>query len=79
EQKSIQLQSGDKLFIFSDGAEPLLGESDDKGQVHFNESFSEICRLPIEPMIETLSNTAKEYHFKPGEIDDVTAVAMEIL
>jgi sigma-B regulation protein RsbU (phosphoserine phosphatase) len=79
EQKSIQLQSGDKLFIFSDGAEPLLGESDDKGQFHFNEAFSEICRLPIEPMIETLSNTAKEYHFRPGEIDDVTAVAMEIL
>jgi hypothetical protein len=30
-------------------------------------------------MIEALSNTAKDYHFKPGEIDDVTAVAMEIL
>jgi hypothetical protein len=30
-------------------------------------------------MIEALRNTAKEYHFKPGEIDDVTAVAMEIL
>lgn len=79
EQKSIQLQPGDKLFVFSDGAEPVIGTSDDDGQFHFNESFSEICRLPIEPMIETLSNTAKEYHFKPGEIDDVTAVAMEIL
>ena len=79
EQKSIQLQSGDKLFVFSDGAEPLLGDSDDEGQFRFNEAFSEICRLPIEPMIEALSNTAKDYHFKPGEIDDVTAVAMEIL
>ncbi|MHC5100795.1 MAG: PP2C family protein-serine/threonine phosphatase [Planctomycetota bacterium] len=79
EQKSIQLQSGDKLFVFSDGAEPLLGDSDDEGQFRFNEAFSEICRLPIEPMIEALSNIAKDYHFKPGEIDDVTAVAMEIL
>jgi serine phosphatase RsbU (regulator of sigma subunit) len=79
EQKSIQLQPGDKLFVFSDGAEPLLGASDDEGKFHFNEAFSEICRLPIEPMIEALSNTAKEYHFKPGEIDDVTAVAMEIM
>jgi serine phosphatase RsbU (regulator of sigma subunit) len=79
EQKSIQLQPGDKLFVFSDGAEPIIGASDDDGQFHFNEAFTEICRLPIEPMIEALSNTAKEYHFKPGEIDDVTAVAMEIL
>ena len=79
EQKSIQLQSGDKLFVFSDGAEPLLGDSDDDGHFRFNEPFSEICRLPIEPMIEALSNIAKDYHFKPGEIDDVTAVAMEIL
>ena len=79
EQKSIQLQPGDKLFVFSDGAEPLIGASDDDGQFCFNEPFSEICRLPIEPMIEALSNTAKQYHFKPGEIDDVTAVAMEIL
>ncbi|OQY07373.1 MAG: hypothetical protein B6I25_01945 [Planctomycetales bacterium 4572_13] len=79
EQKSIQLQPGDKLFIFSDGAEPLIGASDDDGQFRFNEPFSEICRLPIEPMIEALSDRAKAYHFKPGEIDDVTAVAMEIL
>ncbi len=79
EQQSIQLQPGDKLFVFSDGAEPLIGASDDDGQFCFNEPFTEICRLPIEPMIEALSNTAKEYHFKPGEIDDVTAVAMEIL
>ena len=79
EQKSIQLAPGDKLFVFSDGAEPLIGASDDDGQFRFNETFSEICRLPIEPMLEALSNTAKEYHFKPGEIDDVTAVAMEIL
>lgn len=79
EQKSIQLQTGDKLFIFSDGAEPLIGASDNDGQFRFSKPFSEICRLPIDPMIETLTNMAKEYHFKPGEIDDVTAVAMEIL
>ncbi|RKY08795.1 MAG: hypothetical protein DRP56_03565 [Planctomycetota bacterium] len=79
EQKSIQLQPGDKLFVFSDGIEPMIGDSDGNGRFRFNKSFSELCRLPIEPMIEALSDRAKAYHFKPGEIDDVTAVAMEIL
>ena len=79
EQKSIQLQRGDKLFVFSDGLEPLIGSSDEGGAFHFNELFSEICRVPIDPMIEALSNMAKEYRFKPAEIDDVTAVAMEII
>ena len=79
EQQTVQLRSGDKLFVFSDGAEPLLGTSDEHGQFRFNEAFSEICRLPVDPMIEALSNAAKEYPFKPGEIDDVTAVAMEVI
>jgi serine phosphatase RsbU (regulator of sigma subunit) len=79
EQQTVQLRSGDKLFVFSDGAEPLLGTSDEHGQFRFNEAFSEICRLPVDPMIEALSNAAKEHPFKPGEIDDVTAVAMEVI
>ena len=79
EQKSIQLQTGDKLFVFSDGVEPMIGDSESDGQFRFNKSFSDMCRLPIEPMIEALSHMAKEYHFKPCEVDDVTAVAMEIL
>lgn len=79
EQQSVQLQLGDKLFIFSDGAEPILGDSDADGHFRFNEVFTEISRLPIEPMIEALSDVAKDYAFKPGEIDDVTAIAMEIL
>jgi sigma-B regulation protein RsbU (phosphoserine phosphatase) len=79
EQQSIQLQNGDKVFIFSDGLEPIIGESSENGHFNFNKPFSEICQLPIDPMIEALNDMAKEYHFKPGQIDDVTAVAMEIL
>jgi serine phosphatase RsbU (regulator of sigma subunit) len=78
EQQSIQLKTGDKLIVFSDGAEPLIGVSDDSGQFHFNDSFVEICQLSVEPLVDSLSNLAKEYQFKPGEIDDVTAVALEV-
>ena len=79
EQKSIQLHPGDKLFVYSDGAEPLLGESDDTGQFLFDQKFTDICSLPIDPMFETFNNMAAEHHFKPSEIDDVTAIGLEIL
>lgn len=79
EQQSIQLLPGDKLFVYSDGAEPLLGHSNDAGQFHFNQKFADICSLPIDPMLETFSHMAAEYRFKPGEIDDVTAIGLEIL
>jgi sigma-B regulation protein RsbU (phosphoserine phosphatase) len=79
EQQSIQLQQGDKLFVFSDGLEPLIGNCDENGHFNFNEPFSKICPLPVDPMIEAINDMAKAYQFKPGQIDDVTAVAMEIL
>jgi serine phosphatase RsbU (regulator of sigma subunit) len=79
EQKSIQLQPGDKLFIFSDGAEPLLGESDEQGEFVFNEQFKQLSRLPLEGMFETFNNLTARHHFKPSEVDDVTAIGMEIL
>ncbi|MEN8128184.1 MAG: PP2C family protein-serine/threonine phosphatase [Planctomycetota bacterium] len=78
EQKSIQLLPGDKLFVFSDGAEPLLGSSDDAGTFHFDQRFINLCSLGIDAMFESFSDMAAKYHFKPGEIDDVTAIGLEI-
>ena len=79
EQKSIQLLPGDKLFIFSDGAEPLLGSSDEAGQFHFHQKFTDVCNLGIDAMFETFNQMAEKHHFQPSEIDDVTAIGLEIL
>lgn len=79
EQKSIQLQPGDKLFVYSDGAEPLLGDSDEHGQFVYNNQFRQLSRLPIEGMFEAFNNLTARHHFKPAEVDDVTAIGMEIL
>ena len=78
EQKSIQLQVGDKLFVFSDGAEPLLGDCDKNGQFCFNSAFREICSLPIDQMFPAFNELTVKHHFKPSEIDDVTAIGLEI-
>jgi sigma-B regulation protein RsbU (phosphoserine phosphatase) len=79
EQHSIQLQTGDKLFMYSDGGEPLIGQSNEDGTLHFSKSFEKICRLPIDQMLKTYSQMAADFHFAPGQIDDVTAIGLEIL
>ncbi|GAI61367.1 unnamed protein product, partial [marine sediment metagenome] len=36
-QQTIQLQPGDKLLLYSDGAEPFIGSFDDQTGFHFSE------------------------------------------
>ena len=79
EQKSLQLQPHDKLFIYSDGGESLVGESHEDHSFLLTEQFQEICQLPIEEMLSAYNQMAENYHFKPGEIDDVSAIGLEIL
>ena len=79
EQQSIQLQPHDKLFIYSDGGEPLVGETEDDTSFLFTERFQEICHLPIDQMLSAYEKMAEERHFGPGEVDDITAIGLEIL
>lgn len=79
EQGSVQLQPGDKLLVYSDGGEPLIGQNTQDGRFEFHSAFRNICHLPIEPMLHAYNEMADRHRFKPGEIDDVTAIGMEIL
>lgn len=78
EQRSIQLQSGDKLFIYSDGGEPLIGQSQDNESFVYTDPFKDICQLPIEKMLQAYNDMAENYCFGPGEIDDVSAIGLEV-
>lgn len=79
EQSTIQLQPGDKILLYSDGMEPILGQGDNTGLLVFNRFFNEVSRFSLDEMLNRLEKTASEYHFSSGEIDDVTALALEIL
>ncbi len=79
QQQTLQLHPGDKLFIYSDGGEPLIGEDADGHGFVFTEAFQEICHLPIEEMLAAYNEMAENHTFGPGEIDDVTAIGLEIL
>jgi sigma-B regulation protein RsbU (phosphoserine phosphatase) len=79
EQQSLVLHPQDKLFVYSDGGEPLVGKTRSDGSFLFTEQFQDICHLPIEEMLAAYNEMAEQYRFAPGETDDVSAIGLEIL
>ena len=79
QQQTIQLEPGDKLFIYSDGCDSLIGECDDKDEFIFNQQFLSITDLPVEQMLAEFELLVNNMDNPVGEIDDITAVALQIL
>jgi sigma-B regulation protein RsbU (phosphoserine phosphatase) len=78
-QQTIQLQSGDKLLLYSDGAEPFIGRFDDLTGFHFSEQFLKIAELPVVEMMDRLNSLTHNQAVKPNEVDDITAVGLQVL
>lgn len=78
EEKSIQLCPGDKLLLYSDGAEPLIGTGKDS-EFNFHFSFLDLCKLPVDELIAALDHLADTYRPAPGQKDDITALALQVL
>ena len=78
-QETIQLQPGDKFLLYSDGAEPFIGDFGDQSGFNFSEKFYKIKDLPITGMMDEFNTLAQNQEIDPSEVDDVTAVAFEIL
>ena len=77
-QQTIQLQPGDKLLLYSDGAEPFIGGFDDHGRFGFDEDFCNIKDSPITDMIDSLSAALQNQTIVPAEVDDITVMGLEI-
>jgi sigma-B regulation protein RsbU (phosphoserine phosphatase) len=78
-QETIQLQPGDKFLLYSDGAEPFIGDFDDQSGFGFSEKFYEIKDSPIIEMMDKFNTLAQNQNIDPSDVDDVTAVAFEAL
>jgi len=78
-QHTIQLQSGDKLFLYSDGAETVIGSFDDQNGFHFTKEFCETRDLPIVEMLDKFKMLLQSEETSPSDIDDITMVGLEIL
>ncbi|HEW78467.1 MAG TPA: serine/threonine-protein phosphatase [Phycisphaerales bacterium] len=77
-QQTVQLQPGDKLLLYSDGADPFIGCFDDQAGFNFSEEFCEIKDLPIVEMTDRLNILVQSREIDISEVDDITIVGLEI-
>ncbi|OHB54441.1 MAG: hypothetical protein A2Y07_04680 [Planctomycetes bacterium GWF2_50_10] len=77
-QGRFQLVWGDKLLLYSDGVEPVIGKMDANAGFQFTEEFLSATSQPLGQMLESIKSFIKDHKFKQAEIDDVTIVGLEI-
>jgi sigma-B regulation protein RsbU (phosphoserine phosphatase) len=78
-QQTIQLQPGDKLLLYSDGAEPFIGRFNDQGGFGFNEEFCRRKDLPIVDIMDSFNALMQKQEIESSEVDDITLLGLEIL
>ena len=78
-QETVQLKTGDKLFLFSDGAEPYIGTVDEQSHFSFHDSFCAITASPIVEMLDRFVTLTKTQEIDAGCEDDITLLGLEIL
>jgi sigma-B regulation protein RsbU (phosphoserine phosphatase) len=76
---TLQFQRGDKLLLYSDGAERFVGNYDDKKGFHFSQEFLSLCDKSIVDLTESIKAFAQDQALNCPDIDDITAVGLEIL
>ncbi len=78
-ENKIQLQQGDKIFMYSDGAESCVGSFNDKAGFCFTDQFHHLQHMQILDMIDEYGALIQEKEYSPAEVDDVTLLGLEIL
>ncbi len=78
-QQTVQLQPGDKLLVYSDGVERFIGDYNDQVGFYFKEEFCELSDLSIDEIMSELHTFANNQKIDVSEVDDITAVGLEIL
>jgi len=78
-QGTVQLQPGDKLLLYSDGAESFIGRFDDNGSFSFDKEFCVIKDSPLIDIVGSISTAIQNQTFEPSEVDDITLIGLEIL
>jgi sigma-B regulation protein RsbU (phosphoserine phosphatase) len=79
EEQIVRLHPGDKVFVYSDGVEPLIGQNTGEEELCFHPEFLAICSLPIDDMLRALEDRADRYPPDPAHKDDITALALQII
>jgi serine phosphatase RsbU (regulator of sigma subunit) len=78
-QRTIQLKPGDKLLLYSDGADSLIGNFNNRLGFCFTKEFQEIKHMPITQLLDVFGSHIRNQEVEQIEIDDITMVGLEIL
>ena len=78
-QETVQLNLGDKLILYSDGAEPLIGATTDGENFDYSDDFLRLKDTSAEHLIAELEILAEAERKSSAEIDDITAIALQLL
>jgi sigma-B regulation protein RsbU (phosphoserine phosphatase) len=77
-QRSIQLEPGDRLLLYSDGAEYLVGQLHDGTGFHFTDELLALQDAPITEIVDTLTKINDRRKVDPAEVDDFTLLGLQI-
>ncbi len=77
-EEVVGLRSGDKVLVYSDGAEGVFGACDDEGRFVFSEQFLELSELGIDEMFSRLEGLLSGRKVEGAERDDITVVGFEV-
>jgi len=77
EQSSVQLVPGDKLLLYSDGAEPFIGSAGNDASLEFSKWFLEVVKLPAEAITSEFESITRQ-HKTFAELDDISLIVLEI-
>jgi serine phosphatase RsbU (regulator of sigma subunit) len=77
-QQTIQLQAGDRVLVYSDGAEALIGSNTTSEQFQFTDELLAVKDKPIAEIVDRLTELAKSRTLDPAEVDDLTLVGLDI-
>ena len=78
-QETIQLNPSDKLILYSDGAEPLIGTSRDGESFDYSADFLRLKDTDAEQFMSEFEVIAMNNKDSLPEIDDITALTLQIL
>ncbi len=77
-QHTVQLEAGDRLLLYSDGAESVIGRNIGSEQFRFTDELLAMNDASITEIVDKLTELAKNRPLDPAEVDDMTLLGLEI-
>jgi phosphoserine phosphatase RsbU/P len=79
-QRSVQLEPGDRVLLYSDGLpDALRGDGEVFGAARLLESVHRLSRQPLEGLIHSLMEEVQDWRGGAAVNDDVSILALEVL